>query len=304
MNVWDEIRSLAEDQHGAFTTAQSVEAGGDRGWLARAERDRRIGRLFRGAYGVIGMLDDWTVAAAGQLVQPRAVLGYSAGAKLHGYDGVEAVRSELLVPPGARLRGLATRHVADLVVPEIVVVDGLRVTDEIRTLIDYAAIVDDDTLERAMESLFRRSPGARALLVDRARSLARSGKSGPQRVLRVEANMPLTPTESDLETVYWQVLRTYDIELPVRQFQVGRYRLDNAYPDDKVFVELDGYASHSSREAFVRDRHRQNELVTQGWVPLRFADSDVRHFGRRTAMQTDAMLRRRRRTRLDAVARV
>jgi very-short-patch-repair endonuclease len=61
-----------------------------------------------------------------------------------------------------------------------------------------------------------------------------------------------------------------------------------------LFVELDGYAGHSSREAFIRDRHRQNDLVGQGWVPLRFSDSDVRYYGRRTARQTDAQVRRRR----------
>ena len=84
------------------------------------------------------------------------------------------------------------------------------------------------------------------------------------------------------------------MELPVRQLWIGRYRVDNAYPDIKLFIELDGYGGHSSREAFIRDRHRQNDVVALDWVPLRFTDSDVRYYGRRTAMITAAEVRRRR----------
>src|SRR4051794_28937565 len=115
MDVWGEVYALAEDQHGAVTTGQVAEVGGDRGWLARAERDRRVGRLFRGAYGVIPLLDDWTTLSAAQLVQPRAVVGASAAVKLHELDGLEVWRPELLVPPGIRVRGLVTHQVEDLV---------------------------------------------------------------------------------------------------------------------------------------------------------------------------------------------
>lgn len=303
MDVWGEVWALAEEQHGSFAYAQAVELGADDGWLSRAARDRKIDRLFRGAYGVHGLLDDWTTLAAAQLVQPRAVAGYTAAAKLQAYDGVDVWRPELLVPPGVRVRGLHTHHVLDLVVPEIVVIDGIRCTDEVRSLIDYAATTDDAHVERAVESIARRNPDAIPLLEDRARALSRPGKAGPARVLRVLANRPETPTESDLETVYWQTLRHFGVELPVRQHWVGSYRVDNAYVDIKLFIELDGYGAHGNRTAFRKDRHRQNEIVGLDWVPLRFTDSDVRHYGRRTAMTTQREVTRRR-GRLEAVARV
>jgi very-short-patch-repair endonuclease len=292
--VWDEVFSIAEEQHAAITSAQIADAGGDRGWVARARRDRLLDPVMRGAFGVIPLLDEWTVMAAAQLIQPRAVAGFSAAARLQRYDGVEWTRNELLVPRGLRVRGLATHEVSDLVVPEIVVIDGLRCTDEIRTIIDYAAVVDDEHVERAIESLLRRHPEAEELLRDRARALARPGKSGPSRVLRVLDRRPAVPTDSDLETVYWQTLRHYGVELPVRQYPVGPYKLDQAYPDIKLFIELDGWGAHGSREAFGRDRRRQNAVVAQDWVPLRFTDSDVRHFGRRTAFLTNAEVTRRR----------
>ena len=58
------------------------------------------------------------------------------------------------------------------------------------------------------------------------------------------------------------------------QFQVhingNRYRLDIAIPDQKIAIEVDGYAFHCGREAFDNDKKRQNDLVSNGWRVLRF----------------------------------
>ena len=299
MGKWEEIWSVAEDQHGAFSTTQAAEVGADAGWLARAERDRLIGRIRRGAYGVFGLLDDWTPMAALQLVVPRAVAARRAAAVLHGFDGIDAVALDVLVPRNVNLRGRTVRRCADLVVPEIVIVDGLRCTNEVRTLTDLGTEVDRHALERAVESFLRRRPEAEALLRDRAESLARPGKAGPRDLLHVLDKRPATPTDSDLETVYWQCLVDHDVPLPERQHEVrigGRLVavLDLAWPAERLFAELDGWASHGSRAAFGRDRRRQNAVVVDGWVPLRFTDSDVRDFGRRTAHITNAAIERRR----------
>ncbi|HYD08704.1 MAG TPA: hypothetical protein VEA78_01270, partial [Acidimicrobiales bacterium] len=86
---------------------------------------------------------------------------------------------DLLVPPNARVRGLDVRHTADLVVPEIVLIEGIRCTDEIRTLVDVASVLEPDALERAIESYRRRPHGDVPALRDRAEALSRSGRSGP-----------------------------------------------------------------------------------------------------------------------------
>src|SRR4051794_8739111 len=106
--VWEDVFALAEDQHGAFTYAQTIEVGGDAGWLQRARRDRLVERIMRGAYGVVALLDEWSVLAAAQLVQPRSVAGFSSAALLQRYDGVDWSKGELLVPRGHRVRGLVT----------------------------------------------------------------------------------------------------------------------------------------------------------------------------------------------------
>jgi hypothetical protein len=182
---WEMVHDLAEEQHGAFVTVQVRELGIDGGWLARAQRDRRIGRLGRGAFGVFGLLDEWTPMAATQLLVPRAVATARAAALLHGLDGVDVLAMDVLVPRNVNWRGPLVTRTNDLVVPEIVIVDGLRCTDEVRTLIELARHVDMLDLERAIESLLRRRPDAEPLLRERAEALARRGKSGPHAVLTI-----------------------------------------------------------------------------------------------------------------------
>ncbi len=53
------------------------------------------------------------------------------------------------------------------------------------------------------------------------------------------------------------------------------FRADFAWLAERVLVEIDGYAFHSSFEAFHQDRQRQNSLVLDGWTVLRFTPSDV-----------------------------
>lgn len=62
----------------------------------------------------------------------------------------------------------------------------------------------------------------------------------------------------------------------VQQHQVSlqdgrRVRLDAAYPEARVAVELDGAAFHGSRAARERDLRRDTSLAALGWVVLRFS---------------------------------
>jgi len=87
-------------------------------------------------------------------------------------------------------------------------------------------------------------------------------------------------SESVLEARMWRVFRDHGLPPPVGQHEihVGRRfvgRVDFAYPDACVAIEVDGYESHSSVGAFRHDRARQNELVAAGWTVLRFTWHDV-----------------------------
>ena len=52
-------------------------------------------------------------------------------------------------------------------------------------------------------------------------------------------------------------------------------RVDFAYPELRLTIEVDGFAAHSTVDAFGRDRARQNALVAAGWTVLRFTWTEV-----------------------------
>jgi very-short-patch-repair endonuclease len=59
------------------------------------------------------------------------------------------------------------------------------------------------------------------------------------------------------------------------QLPTGRIKLDRAWPEAKLAVELDGAAHHTSAEDRRRDLPRDRELAALGWLVLRFTYADV-----------------------------
>ena len=54
----------------------------------------------------------------------------------------------------------------------------------------------------------------------------------------------------------------------------GRER-DFVWRDERLVIEVDGYAHHSSRQAMRRDKARDRELTAALWRPARFTYEDV-----------------------------
>lgn len=66
----------------------------------------------------------------------------------------------------------------------------------------------------------------------------------------------------------------------LREYQpvTGRkFRIDFAFPMEKVAIEFDGYRYHGfSKKGFKQGLERQNILVAHGWRVLRYTLTDVR----------------------------
>ncbi|NLE96650.1 MAG: DUF559 domain-containing protein [Propionibacterium sp.] len=54
-----------------------------------------------------------------------------------------------------------------------------------------------------------------------------------------------------------------------------RFFIDIAFPGAKIAIEIDGFDFHRTREAFDRDREKQNLLVLAGWTVLRFTSNTI-----------------------------
>ena len=55
----------------------------------------------------------------------------------------------------------------------------------------------------------------------------------------------------------------------------SRPRVDLVWTEGRLIVELDGYADHGTRLAFMHDRHRDYELTLSGYTVLRLANDEI-----------------------------
>lgn len=88
-----------------------------------------------------------------------------------------------------------------------------------------------------------------------------------------------------LRKIWWPLFHEFEGIHPqyeVFDFKDGLRYLDFAYVNrlKKICFEIDGYGPHwsnMSREEFADDRVRQNDLVLDGWLVIRFAYDQVVH---------------------------
>jgi very-short-patch-repair endonuclease len=62
---------------------------------------------------------------------------------------------------------------------------------------------------------------------------------------------------------------------PVATPRGSRPRVDLLCQDARLVIEIDGYADHTTRDAFRRDRHRDYELLLSGYAVLRLTAEEV-----------------------------
>lgn len=121
--------------------------------------------------------------------------------------------------------------------------------------------------------------GRRATAELLARALDEAGPGRGAAQLRTLQSVLAEDARSDAERELLRLIRAAGLtgfvaNLPVRV--AGRVRqIDVAFPEQRLAIEVDGRAYHSSAQRFQADRTRQNELVNDGWRVLRFTWADI-----------------------------
>jgi hypothetical protein len=88
------------------------------------------------------------------------------------------------------------------------------------------------------------------------------------------------PPESELEALLYKLVDSAH-DLPPAERQHWEWdgtqwrRFDLAWPGARLLVEVDGWDTHGTREAFQDDRQRDAMMVAMGWRVLRFTWDDV-----------------------------
>jgi len=224
------------------------------------------------------------------------IASHRCAAHLWGFRKFEAGCVEVLVrkdhtPSRA---GVRIRRTARLEDADVTVVRGIPITGRARTLLDLCD-VSPGLAEGALNGvLHRQQVSVRQLLG----ALDRVGPQHPGSLRYRELVVPFAagqrPTESELEDDFLElVIRRYNLPLPVRQHPVGRRRIDFAYPELVLGVEIETVRAHAAREDVNRNASKANELLD--WWILRFTFDDVHRWPDETAELLDRTIAKRRR---------
>lgn len=161
------------------------------------------------------------------------------------------------------------------------VVNGIAVTSLERALLDGASVCTEEELECAVEASLRQVKTTEerlwsVLICEGGRGVP--GTTALRHVLETRPNG--RPARSVLEVMATRLLRRRGIDGFVRNCEtVGEngktYELDFAFLDQRVVLEVDGKAYHSTASQLGRDKNRQRALEAAGWRFLRVGWFDV-----------------------------
>ena len=201
------------------------------------------------ACGDGALLSHSTAAVLWGLRPPDDVIHVTVtGRNVRGPEGVRVHRIQALHP------GDATRR------------DALPVTSPARTLLDLAAHLSGRDLNRAAdEARVHRLVTDRSLNEQFDRYPRHRGRAALRKAIRPEPAL----TRSEAERRLLELIRAARLPEPRTNVRVGRHEVDFLWSEHALVVEVDGYAFHSTRAAFERDRRRDAELQAAGYRVIR-----------------------------------
>jgi very-short-patch-repair endonuclease len=265
---------LALTQAGAISSGQLAECGVSPYAIRQLVAGGVLVRVCRGVYVMCGTdggwkQDHWIGLLAGG---PGAFICRRSAARLWGLDGVEPGPVDIGVGTGHGPRRAGIARLGGLDPVDLTVLDGIPVTSVARTLVDLASIASPLIVERSLECALRRKLLTSAWLRNPGvRPHSRAGRVLSDILTWRPSDGP--PTDSDAETLFVQIARAVGLPPPQRQFRIlinGReYRIDFAWAALRLAVEIDGASVHGPRR-LGSDLRRQNHIVLDGWMILRF----------------------------------
>jgi very-short-patch-repair endonuclease len=260
------IAALAERQHGVVGRAQLLGAGIVHSAIGRRVEARRLHPVYRGVYAVghrnLTLRGRWMAA----VLATDGVLSHRSAGGLwcvRPWTGAIEVTTRWARRPQPGL----LLHRAVLAPDEITTHHGIPTTTPARTLLDLAAVLDRTALQRAMnEAEIQRLPGPQ-LLMNRY-----SSKPG---TANLRSLAPPSHTKRELEARFVLFLNDRRFPRPQTNVLIEGEEVDAVWPDRRLIVELDGYESHGTRQAFENDRRKDRKLTAAGWTVIRITWRDL-----------------------------
>ena len=261
------VAAIAAGQHGVITRAQLVAGGLGRRAIEHRIARGRLHRLHRGVYAV-GHL-----ALAPRAREHAAVLAYGSGAVLSflaagglwvlGTGESPIVDVTVAARNPGRRPGIRVHRVAALDPRDVGVVHGIPITAPARTLLDLGGILPGHRLRRAFDEAQVRRLTTRAELHAACERAPRHRGIAAVRALLEENNEPVL-TRSEAEERLLALIDAGELPRPEVNVHIAGHEVDFLWRGQGLVVEVDGFAFHSGRAAFERDRRRDADLGATG----------------------------------------
>jgi very-short-patch-repair endonuclease len=249
--------------------------------LANAVRAGVLVRVHRSVYVLAGAAQDPVVAirAAVAAAGPGAMASHATAAWLQGLvDRLPAtIHVTIARDDRPALAGVVVHRCRPA--PRSRPFRGVHCTEPPRTLVDLAAT---GTPAQIADAIDRGLAGGILRLAD-LEAEARPSKRRRRGAAQLRWCLQATgrtggPNPSVLESIMARLFLRYRLPAPkaeVRAGPDGRFRIDYAYPEQRVAIELYGYAWHHSPVQMRHDLARQRALTLDGWTVLVFSWHDV-----------------------------
>ena len=284
MDVERRIARLARKQHGLVTRSQARSRGVTARMVEGRLRSGAWVRRHAGVYAVAGAPATWEQAVLAACLAGGAGTVTTHGTALRLWDLTDKVDPDsvhVLSAPDRRIRLDGVVSHRTLFLPEVDVARRLAIPSVTvaRSIVEVSGGLGPTATGRLLDLACRRRRGELEAVRACTARLAGPGRRKLSVIREVLApRLPgYDPGDSDLEVRALQVLQRAGLGLPAQQHRVrvgGRtLRIDLAFPEHRIAIELDGWDAHGVRSAFDADRARANELVILGWRVVRFTST-------------------------------
>lgn len=273
---------------GVSTAAQLLASGISRSGITRRAQSGQLIRILPQVYST-EKPEYLDLCKAVALWKPGAVMSHLTAAWLWGLVDHEPERVAATIDPSGQIRCPDWIRLYRRTLPTTATVRGLRVVPIEQVFVDVAATLPTLELEVFMDAtLDTRIPWDRVA----AACAASTGMAGVA-ALRDQLRRCCPGTRSEPERMVARALtaRNFSLELNAR---VGPFYGDLVDFRARVIIEIDGREFHTAAAVFNNDRRRQNQLVLEGWLVLRYSAATVQADLDRVVEEIITVVRKRR----------
>ena len=196
----------------------------------------------------------------------RSALGDISAGSYYGIYDDWAFPLHVTVPTDRRIKGLIihrnrrlTRR--DIVTPE----PNLRVVSPVIAVLENAPYLTEKRLNRVVNEIRLKH---RIQLRELRTTLERFPRHpGAPKLRPIVATSQKQPNRSPWEDEWPPFAAKYHLPAYVMNEHVEGYRTDVLFTAEQLIVELDGWETHQTREAFIRDRNQDAHILAATGIP-------------------------------------